>query len=128
MMWKAMSYMPEDEFWCLEDDAEFIPQWPEVYRRAVPFLPPDYDLLFIGSCCCQYAPKTEIGGGLWDVKYPMCGHAIQIRKKALPKLLEAHQHIWAPLDIAMAYDSMPHLKVYTILPRMVSQRNTTIPP
>ena len=50
------------------------------------------------------------------------------RKKSLPVLLDVHQKFWAPLDIAMLYDSLPKLRVYTILPRLVSQRNTVIPP
>jgi hypothetical protein len=50
------------------------------------------------------------------------------RKKALPVLLDVHQKIWASLDIAMEYESLPKLRVYTILPRMVNQRATPLPP
>lgn len=128
MLWKVMSYMPDDAFWVLEDDAQFHPNWNEIYHGAMAHLPQDWDMVFIGSCCCTGRPTTHLGGSLFEVKYPMCGHALQIRQKALPVLLEIHQRIWAPLDIAMIHDSLPRLKVYTILPRMVEQRATFIPP
>jgi hypothetical protein len=127
MMWKVLSYMPEDSFWCLEDDVEFSVNWKEAYALAMAHLPADWDIVFIGSCCAHGRPTTDLGGGLYEVKYPLCGHALQIRKKALPILIEAHQRIWAPLDIAMFHDSLPLLKVYTVLPRMCGQKNTFIP-
>ena len=130
MMWKVLSYLPEDEFWCLEDDAEFPNDWEIQYRKAMSNLPTDWDIVYIGSCCTKNKPAQRIGGmnsNLWDVRYPMCNHGMQIRKKALPVLLEVHQHLWAPLDIAMLYDSLPKLRVFTILPRLVSQRGTFIP-
>lgn len=128
MLWKVLSYMPEDSFWILEDDAEFVPDWSNRYHEAMNHVPSDWDIIFIGSCCTAGRPSQNLGGGLFEVKYPMCGHALQIRKKALPVLLEVHQRIWAPLDIAMIYDSLPKLKVYTILPRIVNQRGTFIGP
>lgn len=128
LMWKVLSYLPGDSFWCLEDDVELVPNWQQAYRNAMGHVPDDWDIIFLGSCCCDGRPTLDYGGGLYEVKWPMCGHAMQIRQKALPVLLEAHQKLWAPLDIAMYYNSLPNLKVYTILPRMFSQRNTIIPP
>lgn len=130
LIWKVMSYLPDDAFWVLEYDAEFVPQWRFLFNQAMNHAPDDWDMIYMGSCCCGVDPAKwpHLGGGLFEVKWPLCGHAIMYRKKALPVLLEAHQKVWAPLDIAMKHDSLPKLKVYTILPRIVSQRNTFIPP
>jgi hypothetical protein len=127
LMWKVLSYMPEDAFWVLEYDAQFEPGWRERYEDAMSVIPDDWDVVFLGSCCTVGRPTVHIGKSLYEVKWPLCGHAIMYRKKALPVLLEAHQKVWAPLDIALYHDSLPKLKVYTILPRMVSQLNTAIP-
>ena len=127
MLWKVMMYLPEDVFWVLEFDAQFVPDWREKYEEAMSVLPPDWDIVFIGSCCCQGRHTTHVAKNLYEVRYPLCGHAIMYRKKALPILLQEHQRIWAPLDIAMTYDSLPKLRVYTILPRIVDQIQTWIP-
>lgn len=128
LMWKVLSYLPEDAFWVLEYDALFEPGWREQYKKAMEVLPADWDVVFLGSCCCDGRPTTHIGNNLYEVKWPLCGHALMLRKKALPVLLEVHQKVWAPLDIALFEDSLPKLRVYTILPRLVVQRDTLIPP
>jgi hypothetical protein len=128
LMWKVMLHSPGDSFWGLEYDAEFPADWAAQYYQAIAVLPDDWDLVFLGSCCCKGKPTRHIGNNLYEVHYPLCGHAIMYRKKALPVLLDVHQKIWASLDIAMEYESLPKLRVYTILPRMVNQRATPLPP
>ena len=129
LMWKVLSYLPEDKFLCLEYDAEFVPDWRLRFNQAMNHAPDDWDMIYLGSCCCgeDYSKFQHMGGGLFRFA-PLCGHAIMIRKKALPVLLDVHQKIWAPLDIAMQRDSLPRLKVFTILPRLCGQRETIIPP
>lgn len=129
MVWKVLSYLPGDAFWVLEDDAEFIDDWRQQYSLAMRWMPDDWDVVFLGSCCTHGARKYRRGGGnVYEVHYPMCGHAMMYRKKALPTLLDVHQKVWAPLDIAMAYDSLPKLRTYCILPRLAGQRGSYISP
>jgi GR25 family glycosyltransferase involved in LPS biosynthesis len=127
MLWKVMMYLPEDIFWVLEFDAEFVPGWREQWEAAMRVLPADWDIVFIGSCCTGGKDRKHVGGNLYEVRHPLCGHAMMYRKKALPVLLDTHQRVWAPLDIAMAAESLPKLRVYTILPRIVNQIQTYIP-
>jgi GR25 family glycosyltransferase involved in LPS biosynthesis len=128
MMWKVMSYAPEDVFWCLEYDVEFMPDWENQYREAMSVLPDDWDVLFLGSCCCTGRETRHIAKNLYEVKYPLCGHAIMYHKKAFPVLLQEHQKICAPLDIALMHQSFPKLKVFTILPSIIGQHSTPLPP
>ena len=128
LAWKVLSYLPGDAFWLLEYDAYFKPDWKAQYEQAMAVLPDDWDIVFLGSCCCRGRESRHIGNNLYEVKYPLCGHAVMYRKKSLAVMLDVHQKIWAPLDIALMYDSLPKLRVYTILPRLASQRNTVIPP
>lgn len=128
MMWKVLSHMPEDAFWVLEYDVRMEPDWRERYDSAMAVLPDDWDVVFLGSCCTLNRPTTHIGNNLYEVHWPLCGHAMMFRKKALPVLLDVHQKVYAPLDIALFQDSLPKLRVYTILPRIVHQFDTTLPP
>lgn len=128
MMWNAMLYCPEDSFFALEYDARFTEDWKSRYDSAIKHLPDDWDIVFIGSCCAEGRIHSHLGDGLYDVRFPLCGHALQLRKKALPILIETHTKFNMPLDIAMMYQSLPKLRVFTVLPRLVSQENTFIPP
>lgn len=126
IMWKAMLYMPEDAFITMDDDSEFCEDWKTQYDSALEVLPEDWDIVVLGSCCAGGKPTNHIGNNLYEVKYPLCLHTMMVRKKALPVLLESHQKLWAPLDIAMCFDSFPKLKVYTILPRITIQKNMAL--
>lgn len=126
MLWKVMLYLPQDVFWVLEYDAVMVPDWQAQYDRAMSVLPADWDLVHIGSCCYRHLEKKPIGQNLFEVKYPLCGHAIMYRKKALPILLQENQKFWAPLDIALAHNSYPKLRVYTILPSICGQLGTPL--
>lgn len=126
MAWMVMQYLPEDVFWVLEDDAQLTDNWRYDYSEAMSVLPEDWDIVFLGSCCTHSQFRFHVDKNLFVVRYPMCTHAVMYRKKALPTLLRIHQKIWAPLDIAMKYDSLPSLNVYTILPRIVNQRGSFI--
>jgi len=127
MLWKVCSYLPEDRFLICEYDVEFPPDWQEQYDRAMSVIPEDADVIFWGSCCTEGRDTKHIGENVYEVKWPLCGHCIEIRKSALPTLLSEHQSISMPLDIALFYNSLPKLRVYTVLPAMIGQRGTPLP-
>lgn len=127
-LWKTLSYLPEDRFWALEYDCRFPADWQDQYDRAMSVMPEDADVIFLGSCCTQGREAKHIGENVYEVHWPLCGHAWEIRKKALPVLLKEHQRIWAPLDIALMFGALPKLRVYTILPELISQHGTFTPP
>jgi GR25 family glycosyltransferase involved in LPS biosynthesis len=128
LIWKVMEYQPDDSFIVLEYDVELPSDWKARYDEAMANLPEDWDVLFLGSCCCKGRPTTHIAGNIYEVKYPLCGHAMMYRKKSLPILLQEHQKICMPLDVALFYQSFPKLRVYTALPPIVNQRGTPLPP
>lgn len=127
LVWKVMSYQDDDSFVVLEYDCRLVQDWQEQYNRAMSAVPDDWDVLMIGSCCTQGRESTHIHDNVYEVKYPLSGHAIQYRKKALPVLLREHQRIYQPLDIALFYQSFPKLRVYTVLPRIADQHGTPLP-
>jgi hypothetical protein len=127
-MWSAMSFMPDSHFLTMEWDAQFKSNWKELTEQALNDVPSDFDLLLLGSCCCNGAWKQRVKGNVWEVKYPACGHATIVAKKALPVMLRTQRKIYAPLDISLMLHTMPLLKVYCVIPRLAEQWNTVIPP
>jgi hypothetical protein len=123
-----MSYQPDDSFWALEYDVRLPHDWKDTYQLAMAHLPEDWDIFFLGSCCCKGRNTSLIGGNVYKVEYPLCGHAIMYRKKALPTLLKNHQKINMPLDIALFYMTLPYLNVYTALPPIIVQAGAPLPP
>ncbi len=128
LLWKVCSYLPEEEFWLLEYDVLFPPDWRERYQKIMEDVPDDWDMIFLGSCCCAGRETKHIKGEVYEVHWPLCGHAIAVRKKALPVLLEEHQRIYAPLDIALFLGALEKLRVYTVLPALIGQSGTPLPP
>lgn len=127
MFWQSASFMPEDHFLFLEWDAKFHPDWRKRTEQALKDVPPDFDFLFLGSCCCKEKPKQNIKGDIWAVQYPMCNHAQIISKKCLGTLLSTQRKFYAPADISLAFHAFPHLKVFAMLPRCADQFDTEIP-
>jgi hypothetical protein len=136
LVWKCMEFYfhfecsttCSDCFWLLEYDVRMVPDWKERYTKALNDVPSNWDVLFLGSCCCEGREQKHIAGDIYEVKYLLFGHAIMYRRKALPVLLKEHQVIREPLDIAMYFRSLPKLNVYTILPPIVTQAGTYLPP
>lgn len=128
MLWSAMNVLPDTHFWQLEWDCNFPENWRKRTEAALRDVPPDFDMLFIGSCCCKDAKKTFVAGEIFNVTFPLCSHSMIIAKKALPTILHTQRKVYAPMDISLNFHSMRHLKVYTVLPRICTQFDTVIPP
>jgi hypothetical protein len=128
MMWRVCEFLEGDSFLFLEDDVRFRPDWREHFDFALPSLPKTWDLLFIGSCCCQGKGARQVSGHLHRVSYALCTHAYAIRKKALRRVQEVCQRIYAGIDIAICLHAIPELETYAFLPRLADQHETDIAP
>lgn len=127
MLWSVLNFLHDDHYFIMEDDAKFPEDWHARFTQALRDVPKDFDMLYIGSCCCKGRPQTQIKGEVWEVKYPQCTHAYILAKKAVPQLLADHRKFYAPVDIALTFHSHPNMKVYTVLPRICDQFDTVIP-
>jgi len=138
-LWAALAMMPleHEAFMVLEDDAKFAPDWRERFNAAAAKLPDDWDALYIGSCCTGGKPVHHHGGGLCEVRYPLCTHGYVVRRRALATMIETtdaavgpleQRGCYAPIDISLAFHTWPKLRVYTVLPRLVDQWDTDIAP
>jgi hypothetical protein len=128
MLWSAMLYMPEDFFFQLEFDCQFPPDWKPKLESVLRDVPQDWDIIMVGNCCAKGKPTRHISGSVYEVKYPFCGHANLIAKKALPVMLKTQRRIYAPCDLSLVFHTWPMLKVYTVLPSLCSQFDTILQP
>lgn len=128
MAWSLCEASDGDSFMILEDDAEFSINWRHELEQALTAVPDDWDMLFIGSCNCQSKATQHVNGPIYIVHWPQCTHAYMVRRPALEVLLETQRYCWAPIDLSLIFRSFPKLRVYTVLPRIVGQRNQEIAP
>lgn len=129
-LWNALQFLPDSHFFILELDAQFAEDWEPRLANALRAVPDDYDFLYVGSCCTADKPKRAMGAGVYEVRWPQCLHAYVVSKKVLPLLLSTLRRCWAPIDIQLTLEVFPkpEVKCYCVLPRIVSQFNTVIPP
>jgi GR25 family glycosyltransferase involved in LPS biosynthesis len=128
MLWSALNLLWEDAFLVFEDDVVFSPDWHVRLSAALGNAPPDFDMIYVGSCCCEGKPTEHIAGEVYRVKYPMCTHAYVVAKKALPVLLRTQRKLYAPIDISMVFHSHPEMQIYSILPTIFTQFETVLQP
>lgn len=128
-LWAACLLMDDEEFLILEDDAKFSEDWRTHYDAARTVLPTDWDVLFLGSCCTAGRSPRQVVGEIYEVRWPMCLQAYLVRRRALETMIRTQDEArcYGPVDITLQFHTWPHLRVYTILPRIVEQFNTDIP-
>lgn len=126
--WQVAMQWPDDHIMILETDAKFEDGWQGKLSTALSHAPSNFDFLFPGSCCCEGHPRTHIKGDVYETKAIQCTHCYIIRRAAIPFMLKTMRKIYAPVDVHMQDECFPHLRTYAILPRIVSQFNTVLPP
>ncbi len=125
--WAVRDSIPDEYVLILEDDAvirdNFSAELEDVLRRV----PKDFDVLFLGSCCTEGAPRTQIDGNIYDLRYPQCLHAYVLSKNAAQVLLRNCRDVNGPVDCVLAANKFYGLKVLTVVPRIVDQHATEMP-
>jgi len=130
LMYSVMAtHHDADYYFLIEDDCIFLEGWQEQLQKALDEdVPDDFDFLLVGNCCTDGREKTHIAGNVYEVKYPLCTHAMIISAKAIPILLENCRDASQPIDVLLFYEVFPKCKVYTILPRLADQKDTELVP
>lgn len=138
MVYNIENNLPNSHFLFLEDDSRFQPNFLQRLEFEMQYVPPDFDFLFIGSCCASDKKYKYLGGNVYEcvydaskgnypVQYPMGGNAYIIAKKCLPTVIATQRDAYANVDISLALHTFPLLKVCAILPRMCEQNNNPLP-
>jgi len=131
IVYNVENNLPNSHFLFLEDDSRFKEGWRKMVEEALEDIPDDFDFLFVGSCCAKGRGGIRVGRNLYHyptrpqsyAPYPLCGNAYIVAKKAIPTILETQRSAYVNVDINLAVNTFPKLKVYAILPRPVEQFN-----
>lgn len=128
MLWYAADLMKRIPVTIFEDDARMVTDWREKLKSACEFLPDDWDMLFLGSCCTAIDNSERLGNGLHRMRSVLCTHAYMVSAHGLPLLLKYCHQVWAPIDVAITVRAIPYIKAYAILPSLAGQNGTVLPP
>jgi GR25 family glycosyltransferase involved in LPS biosynthesis len=123
ILWNIALEGGDDCVSIMEDDVSLSGDWMARLVAIRNQVPDDWDIIMLGSCNTAGKPTTHVNGSLFEVKYPQCTHWYLVRRKALPILISTQEKSWAPIDLALIFNSFPQLRVYTAIPRLASQHN-----
>lgn len=144
-LWRQIIALDYDAVLVLEDDSRYIGSnlngdlekyrqwfWKEGPHGCGPEKP---TMLFVGSCNCTHKPCQPLDEslGIFDVRWPQCTHAYILNRAAAMLLVDTQEKSWAPIDLALIFNSFPKFQergggVYTVLPRLFEQEGTEIHP
>lgn len=136
MSFVVMDALDYTHFLSLEDDCRFKEGWREKLDMELMNVPADFDILFVGSCCCGDKMGVHVKGDVYEFPYrgkdkwnwyPQCSHALLIAKKAIPHLIATNRDVANPSDVSLVMNSFPKMKVFAILPRLADQEQTHLP-
>ena len=127
MLWNAMTWMTDDAYLVLEDDAQLCDGFVEKLDRALRDVPDDYAFLHPGHCCIQGLPVRHVAGDVYECKDMQCTHGYVVRRSVTPYLVRTLRKCWAPIDIQLKFEVFPHVRTYAVVPRIVTQFDTIIP-
>lgn len=123
-----------------EGDCEMKEGWKEKLQMALEDIPKDFDIIYVGNCCCQGKQGVKISerSGLhhypkrnhpnWWHFYPLCTHFYIVAKKALPHFIATQRDAANPTDISIVRYALGDLNTYAILPTLAGQFNTELQP
>jgi GR25 family glycosyltransferase involved in LPS biosynthesis len=123
MLWKTLSYFPDDEFLILEDDVILCDRFKDKLLDYKSRLPNDWQYVFVGHCCLppeDYQIKVT-DNIITTTHPPMCTHAYMIKKESINTLIETNSMAWAHIDIQIQKKTLKILKHYVFLPALIDQ-------
>lgn len=128
LVWQIAMRTDAEYIMVLEADAKFDEDWKEKFDDAMKHVPKGFGFLHLGHCAIEGHPKAHIGGNVYESKHAQCAHCYIVQRSILPFMLKTIRKCYAPIDIALLLEIFPFVPTYVVVPRIVSQFNTIIPP
>ena len=121
MAWQVAYREGHEEFVIFEDDLLLPDDFRDRFAKIRAQIPETCEMVFLGSCCTEDKAKPQVTADLYDVRYPMCLHALWFRRSAVEKLLRQRHPANTPIDIVMEWYWLKEINVLTVLPELVGQ-------
>jgi len=133
----VMDALDYEAYFYLEGDARFKDGWKaELEQALVDIGTDDWDMLYVGSCCCAGKGAEHVKGNVWKfpnrgkdkwMLYPLCTHAYIVKKRCVKHLIATNRDVANNTDISLQYNSFSKMNVYAILPRLADQYQNNLP-
>lgn len=147
-LWRQIARLNDEPVIVFEDDARYCGQDDNPvallgeYADWVRKMTVDQDngldhpiMLFLGSCNCGHkeGPLVDETLKIRQIEWPQCTHAYMLNKSAANLLIRTQEKSWAPIDLALIFESFPEFAknrggVYTVQPRIFDQEGQIIYP
>jgi len=125
MLWKTISYLPDDEYLIFEDDVVLCDNFKEKLLDYKSRLPDDWQYVFVGHCCvAKESDRYKHAENIYTTSHPpMCTHAYMIKKESTKVLIETNSIAWSHIDIQIQKRTLwdRKLKYYVCLPALAEQ-------
>ncbi len=137
LWWKLVNEHPEIQtFLILEDDVKFKPEWEARWKAAVPSLPEDWDIVYLGGILppnreafehtkervnahfSRVAENSIFGQNPPNRYFHWCAYAYVLSRRGAEKVLEilkGHDGYWTSAD-HMLCNPIDHLRMYFLDP------------
>jgi hypothetical protein len=128
----VMDALDYSHYWYLESDARMVDGWKEKIEQALLDSGDDWDILFVGSCCCNKEMGVHVKGDVYEFgsrgwnNFPLCTHSYIINKRCIPHMIATNRDVLNNTDISMMYNSFPKMRVLAILPILSYQHGNDI--
>lgn len=122
-LWNLLKYLPDEEFFIMEDDCIFCPDFAKKFEEFYTKLPANWEMAYVGWI--KYGKDIEpihITEGV-SVRIPSATHAYLVKKSALSKLIEALHPISSPIDLHIIEKALPELTYYVSEPSLIEQKS-----
>jgi len=125
MLWKTLSYLPDEEFLILEDDVQLCEGFKDKFLDYKSRLPEDWQYVFVGHCCCPSEDwRCKQAENIYTTSHPpLCTHAYMIKKSSTQTLIDTNSVAWSHIDIQIQKRTLwdHKLKYYVCIPPLAEQ-------
>lgn len=123
VLWNLCKYLPDEEFFILEDDCIFCDDFENKFKKIYDTLPKNWEMAYVGWIPYgnDITPIT-IDNNI-SVRIPSATHAYIIKKSAIPKLIDSLHPISSPVDLHIINKALNNLVYYVFDPSLVTQKS-----
>lgn len=129
MLWNHLLLAKVPEAMIVEDDVKLCDNFIEEFKAGYAELPSDWGWAFVGHCCAQGKPTTQVTHRIWDARWPMCFHCYIVKSSALELMIDPMLEFRAPVDVSIIDNVFMKdlVRAYTFKPRLASQHDIYLP-
>jgi len=123
ILWNVLKYLPEDEFFIVEDDAEFGEDFKNKFHTVYSKLPSNWEFVYVGWLPYgNDAFPMKVDEGI-SIRIPSATHAYLVKKSVLDRLQSCILPLQSNIDLTLINKVLPNINYYVFDPSLVNQKS-----